>query len=315
MLETAARYGNEEVQNVRMLWNGDNNREIKAALDEHVPTSAGRRLLSSRLCFSNILTRGTRARKSSHRLLNASARTVVINIEEYRARQVRQPTRWSSLLSTAAAAAGAFVISAYAVLNWDKIPGPSQLMSLLSGPAEADNKLSFSGDRVGRSETAPLLKICVTKDVVLDVDPDREIDPAILFQFLVSARHADRLIAVLGAPRDHGVVELAAKWGAVAACVYRSNSWGLVRHRQSRARRSGCKHFPRSGGSDCFEAGELFCQPNGSGIADANEKPCIGFDAISCQDRRANCLRFRTVCARIGTADPCQSRSRDKCLR
>jgi hypothetical protein len=36
MLETAARYGNEEVQNVRMLWNGDNNREIKAALDEHV---------------------------------------------------------------------------------------------------------------------------------------------------------------------------------------------------------------------------------------------------------------------------------------
>jgi hypothetical protein len=32
MLETAARYGNEEVQNVRMLWNGDNNREIKAAL-------------------------------------------------------------------------------------------------------------------------------------------------------------------------------------------------------------------------------------------------------------------------------------------
>ena len=151
----------------------------------------------------------------------------MINIEEYRARQVRQPTRWSSLLSTAAAAAGAFVISAYAVLNWDKIPGPSQLMCLLSGPAEADNKLSFSGDRVGRSETAPLLKICVTKDVVLDVDPDREIDPAILFQFLVSARHADRLIAVLGAPRDHGVVELAAKWGAVADCVYRSNSWGL----------------------------------------------------------------------------------------
>ena len=151
----------------------------------------------------------------------------MINIEEYRARQVRQPTRWSSLLSTAAAAAAAFVISAFAVLNWDKIPGPNQLMALLSGPAEADNKLSFPGDRVGRSETAPLLKICVTKDVVLDVDPDREIDPAILFQYLVSARHADRLTAVLEAPRDHAAVELAAKWGAVADCVYRSNSWGL----------------------------------------------------------------------------------------
>ena len=38
MLETAARYGNEEAQNVRILWNGDNNREINAALDEHVRT-------------------------------------------------------------------------------------------------------------------------------------------------------------------------------------------------------------------------------------------------------------------------------------
>jgi hypothetical protein len=107
---------------------------------------------------------------------------VVINIEEYRARQIRPPTRWCSLLSTAAAAVGA-------VLNRDKILGPNQWVSLLSAPAEADNKLSFSGGRVGRSEIAPLLKICVTKDVVLDADSDREIDPAKFFQSLVSARH------------------------------------------------------------------------------------------------------------------------------
>jgi hypothetical protein len=73
----------------------------------------------------------------------------MINIEEYRGQQIRQPTRWSSLLSMAAAAVGAFVISAFAVLNRDKIPGPNQWISLLSTPAEADNKLSFSGDRVG----------------------------------------------------------------------------------------------------------------------------------------------------------------------
>ncbi len=153
--------------------------------------------------------------------------SAVINIEEYRARQMRQPTRWSSVLSTAAAAAGAFVIGGFAVLNWAKIPGPNQWMSLLSAPAEADNKLSFSGNRIGRSETAALLKICVTKDLVLDVDSEREIDPAKLFQSLVSARHADRLTAVMGAPRDHGTIELAAKWASVADCVYRSNSWGL----------------------------------------------------------------------------------------
>ena len=151
----------------------------------------------------------------------------MINIEEYRARQMRQPTRWSSVLSTAAAAAGAFVVGGFAVLNWDRIPGPNQWMSLLSAPAEADNKLSFSGNRIGRSETSALLKICVTKDLVLDVDSEREIDPAKLFQSLVSARHADRLTVVMGAPRDHGAVELAAKWASVADCVFRSNSWGL----------------------------------------------------------------------------------------
>lgn len=35
MLETAARYGKDEVQNVRDLWNGDNNREINSALENH----------------------------------------------------------------------------------------------------------------------------------------------------------------------------------------------------------------------------------------------------------------------------------------
>jgi len=145
----------------------------------------------------------------------------VINIEEYRARQIRQPTRWSSLFATAVAAVGAFVIGGYAVMNRDKIPGPNQWIALLSTPAEADNKLSFSGDRVGRSETAPLLKICVTKDVVRD--SGREVDPAKLFQTLASVRNTDRLTT----PRDHGAVELAAKWGAVADCVYRSSSSGL----------------------------------------------------------------------------------------
>lgn len=149
----------------------------------------------------------------------------MINIEEYRARQVRQPTRWSSLFSTAAAAAGAFVISAFAVLNWDKIPGPKQLVSLLSEPAEPDNKLSFSGNRIGLSETAPLLKIC--KNVALDVDPDRKVEPTILLQFLASAGNSDRLTVAHQDPRDHTAVEHAAKWGAVADCVYRSNSLAL----------------------------------------------------------------------------------------
>lgn len=38
MLDTAKRYGDGEVQNVRRLWNGDNNRQIYAALDAHIRT-------------------------------------------------------------------------------------------------------------------------------------------------------------------------------------------------------------------------------------------------------------------------------------
>ena len=148
----------------------------------------------------------------------------VINIEDYRARQIRQPTRWSSLLATAAAAIGAFVIGGFAVLNRDKIPGPSEWISLLSAPAEADNKLSFSGDRIGRSEVARLLKTCVTKDVALEGDSSHETDPAKWFQSLIAARH---VIAAQDAPRDRGAVEVAAKWGAVADCAYRSNSSAL----------------------------------------------------------------------------------------
>jgi hypothetical protein len=91
-------------------------------------------------------------------------------------------------------------------------------MALLSGPAEADNRLSFSGTRVGRSETAPLLKICLARNVARDVDSGRAIDPTIRVEFLGSAANS-----APQASHDHAALELATKWGAVADCVYRSN--------------------------------------------------------------------------------------------
>ena len=239
----------------------------------------------------------------------------MINIEEYRARQMRQPTRWSSVLSTAAAAAGAFVVGGFAVLNWDRIPGPNQWMSLLSAPAEADNKLSFSGNRIGRSETSALLKICVTKDLVLDVDSEREIDPAKLFQSLVSARNADRLTAVMGAPRDHGTVELAAKWASVADCVFRSNSWGLCDIDNRALAIQAANIFLVQADQIASKPENYSANQSEVGIPDAGEKPRIGFHARPCEKRRADCLRFHTVSTQIGTPDPCQIRPRKKCLR
>lgn len=149
-----------------------------------------------------------------------------MNINEFRARHVRPPADRPALLPTVAGAAACFIISALAVLYWDRIPGPSQWVPMLSGSAESNNTPSFSGDRVGRSETAPLLKTCVTKNV-LAVDPGREIEPGILFQFLVDARAQGRVTAALGAPPQHAAVEVAGKWGGVADCVYRADSRDL----------------------------------------------------------------------------------------
>jgi hypothetical protein len=91
---------------------------------------------------------------------------------------------------------------------------------LLSAPAETDSKLSFSGDRVGPSETAPLLKVCVTKDAVLEADSDRETDPANWFNLWSQLA----ILELQRMHRGHGAVELAVKWGTIADCVYRSNS-------------------------------------------------------------------------------------------
>ena len=149
-----------------------------------------------------------------------------MDIHEYRARQYAQSAGGSSLLATVAGAIFAFAISAATVLYWDKIPGPSQWMSLLAGSAEPDGILSFSGDRIGRSEIAPLLKTCVTKDL-LDIHPGRENDPAKLLQFMVTARNAERPTAALGRRHQNAAVELAANWGVIADCVYGTNSWKL----------------------------------------------------------------------------------------
>jgi hypothetical protein len=159
-------------------------------------------------------------------LPSADVRTVVMNTNEFRTRHAPQPADRSALLQTMAGAAACFIISALAVLYWEKIPAPNQWMPMLTGSAESSNTPSFSGDRVGRSETAPLLKTCVTKKV-LAVDPGREIEPGILFQFLVAARAQGRVTAALGAPPQHSAVEVATKWGDVADCVYRADSRDL----------------------------------------------------------------------------------------
>jgi hypothetical protein len=150
----------------------------------------------------------------------------VLDLHEYRVQRTQQSTDHSSLLSTIVIAVIAFSFSASVVLFWDKIPGPQHLMSLLTSAEPDDKTPSFSGDRVGRAETAPLLKVCLTADL-LGMDPDKDIAPGVLLEILTAARAQGRLTRVFGGGSKNSAVKLAQDWAAVTDCVYRANSWNL----------------------------------------------------------------------------------------
>ncbi len=143
-----------------------------------------------------------------------------------RARIVERPAERRSVLPTLAGAAAAFAVGAAVILAWNNLPSPTQWASLLPGLSDSKSRPSFSDDRIGRATTAPFLKICLTKDM-LGIDRDAEINSGLLLQFLEAGSTQGRVTRILGAPREHAVVNLAATWGAVADCVYRQNTWNL----------------------------------------------------------------------------------------
>jgi hypothetical protein len=143
-----------------------------------------------------------------------------------RARLVERPTERRSVLPTLVGAAAAFAVGALVILAWNNLPSPIQWSSLLPGLSDSKSRPSFSGDRVGRATTAPLLKICLTKDL-LGIDRGTEIDPGLLLQILEAGSTQGRVTRVLGAPREHAALELAVTWGSVTDCVYHQNTWNL----------------------------------------------------------------------------------------
>jgi hypothetical protein len=182
----------------------------------------------------------------------------VINIEEYRRGRYGSPRAGRRRLQRLPQRL-ALSASADLVLNRNKIPGPNQWIPLLNAPAETDSKLSFSGDRVGRSEMAPLLKICVTKDAVLEADSDRETDPANCFNLWSE-------LAILELQRMHrAAMELlnSRRRGAIADCVYRSNSI---------ASRANTSSFPVAGLAPYLGNAQISRQTEkGSRAADARQ--------------------------------------------
>jgi hypothetical protein len=141
-----------------------------------------------------------------------------------RARQIPRHAERRSVLPAVAGVIAAVTVGGLAVLGWNYLRAPGQWSFM---PAlGSSNGLSFSGNRNGRATTAPFLKICLPKEL-LGVRHETDINAGWLLQSLEASATQGRLTAVLGAPKEHAVLETALIWGQVADCIYRQNSWHL----------------------------------------------------------------------------------------
>jgi hypothetical protein len=142
------------------------------------------------------------------------------DIDNIRARQVQQRAQRMSLLPTIAGGVVAFVIGAFVVFFWDKIP--KDLTSLLPDFLGFNTKV----ERLGRPIVAPLLRVCVTKELV-GATAGRGTDPANLLEDLENGTRAGRISAVISSSPQHAFVTLAVKWGAVADCIFKQEGTPL----------------------------------------------------------------------------------------
>jgi hypothetical protein len=142
------------------------------------------------------------------------------DIDNIRARQVQQRAHRMSLLPTIVGGVVAFVVGAFVVFSWDKIP--KDLTSLLP------DSLGFSGkvERLGRPIVAPLLRVCVTKELV-GAAAGRDTEPVKLLEDLENGTRAGRISAVISTSPQHAFVDLAVKWGAVADCIFQQEATPL----------------------------------------------------------------------------------------
>jgi hypothetical protein len=134
-------------------------------------------------------------------------------------RPVPQPQRSGLSLPLVAAALGAFAIGGGAVFGWDQLPAFGQWSPL---KLFASRSLSHP-ERLGRATTAPLLRICLTPQM-LNIRHEQDIAPGILLE-AIEGDPRGRLSRNHTKPREHAVLDTAQIWGEVADCVYRQNSY------------------------------------------------------------------------------------------
>jgi hypothetical protein len=130
----------------------------------------------------------------------------------------------SGVLSLIRAPAIAFIGSFLVVGGWIWAPQISRLMpSFSSGSSSAGSGGSwFAGiNRLGRPETAPVVRSCIFR--VVDVGGDARIEPSAAYFILKAGTmqaNVATLVGELPMQSENRTLGLATKWGELATCIY-----------------------------------------------------------------------------------------------
>jgi hypothetical protein len=152
-------------------------------------------------------------------------------IHEMRKQQAWESRKSASSLPIILAAVIAFGIGLLGVSGIVRAPtlfqAGAQKPAAPHDAASAGVRIDTSSYRVGRAETAPLLKLCVPFSR-LGYEQVDKIPPGDLYRILQTASGFSRIASVAGIKQNAvDEVQFAAVWGDVADCIYRQNGWML----------------------------------------------------------------------------------------
>lgn len=152
-------------------------------------------------------------------------------IHQMREQQAWEEQKKPSLIPLIAGVIFAFAIGGGGVLAWSKLtPGPRDPNAAASAAppvSVAQKEPSFGGRRLGRAETAPLLRSCVPFDRFGNLNSVR-MEPSDLYRLLQTGGKIANIAAVAGIQQDAvDPLDFAAMWGDVADCVFRQNGPAL----------------------------------------------------------------------------------------
>jgi hypothetical protein len=134
----------------------------------------------------------------------------------------------SELLSLIRAPAVAFIGGFLVIGGWIWAPQLSKLIPSLSSGASSSTSSASSGgswfagaSRLGRPETAPVLRICMVR--MLDLGRADKVEPSAVYSMLKAGSMQASMSTLAGrsdAWTGNQTTRLAATWGELASCIY-----------------------------------------------------------------------------------------------